>query len=102
MAILLVDEPLSRLNTRFDQLGRRARTTFTQRIRTAGLVLAGAMLIATAAAAGPIDVALVEKVSGDSAGLEFMDYLHAGQTISLGARDTLVLSYMSSCVRETI
>ena len=31
-----------------------------------------------------------------------MDYLKTGQVIRLGPRDTLVLTYMTSCVRETI
>lgn len=52
------------------------------------------------AAAG--QVALVESISGNPAGVGLMDYLETGQTISLGARDGIVLSYMSSCIRETI
>src|ERR1700732_2216934 len=35
-------------------------------------------------------------------GVEFMDYVHAGQVIRLGPHQTIVLSYMASCVRETI
>ena len=31
-----------------------------------------------------------------------MDYVDAGQTIRLGPHDTIVLSYLNSCVRETI
>jgi hypothetical protein len=31
-----------------------------------------------------------------------MDYVETGKIIQLGPRDTIVLSYMSSCVRETI
>ena len=31
-----------------------------------------------------------------------MDYLQAGETIRLEARDTIVLIYLHSCVRETI
>jgi hypothetical protein len=56
----------------------------------------------TAAGAGPIKVALVESVSGNSSGVEFMDYVQAGQIIRLGPHETIVLSYMGSCVRETI
>ena len=71
-------------------------------IRTASLVVvAGATLIGSAPA-GPLEVALVEKVSGDSSGVEFMDYVHTGQVISLGSDDTIVLGYLHSCVRETI
>jgi hypothetical protein len=31
-----------------------------------------------------------------------MDYVQAGQIIRLGPHQTIVLSYMSSCLRETI
>jgi hypothetical protein len=58
------------------------------------------MAVASAAAADPIAVALVE--SSNSPGVEFMDYLQAGQIIRLGPHQTIVLSYMSSCLRETI
>src|SRR4051794_37521374 len=61
----------------------------------------GAMAAASAAAA-PVQVALVENLTGSPAGVEFMDYLETGKTIELGSRDTIVLSYMSSCMRETI
>jgi hypothetical protein len=47
-------------------------------------------------------VALVEDVSGTSAGVGFMDYLTAGKTVKLGGSDRLVLDYLRSCVRETI
>jgi hypothetical protein len=47
-------------------------------------------------------VALVEDVSGTSAGVEFMDYVAAGRVIRLGAGDRLVLDYLRSCWRETI
>jgi hypothetical protein len=73
--------------------------------RTAGcaLVLAGVMAFASVAtAADPADVALVESISGNSSGVEFMDYLRPGQVIRLAPHETIVLSYMTSCVRETI
>jgi hypothetical protein len=47
-------------------------------------------------------VALVEDVSGNSAGVEFMDYLAAGRELRLGAQDRLVIDYLRSCWRETI
>ena len=50
--------------------------------------------------AGP--AALVEKIIGHSESAKVMEYLDAGRTIRLGPRDTLVLSYLHSCVRETI
>jgi hypothetical protein len=71
------------------------------RFRIAILALGG-VVAGSVAAAAPVQVALVENLTGSPAGVEFMDYLETGKTIELGARDTLVLSYMSSCVRETI
>ena len=71
-------------------------------IRIASLVVVvGATLIGSAAA-DPLGVALVEKASGDSSGVEFMEYVHRGQVISLASSDTIVLGYLQSCVRETI
>jgi hypothetical protein len=76
--------------------------------RTAGqgqfavLAFAGAVAFASVAVANPSEVAVVESISGNSSGLEFMDYLHLGQVIRLSPRDTLVLSYKASCVRKTI
>src|SRR5713101_6200842 len=75
-----------------------ARTVGQARLAT--LAVAGAMAVASAAAADPIEVALVE--SSNSPGVEFMDYVQAGQIIRLGPHQTIVLSYMSSCLRETI
>lgn len=46
--------------------------------------------------------ALVEDISGKSAGVQFMDYVSPGRAIRLAAGDTLVLSYLKSCRRETI
>jgi energy-converting hydrogenase Eha subunit C len=71
--------------------------------RLATLAVAGAVaIIASAAAAAPLEVALVESLTSNSPGVEFMDYVQAGQIIRLGAHETIVLSYMTSCVRETI
>jgi hypothetical protein len=65
-------------------------------------VVAAVAAACTPAAAGPIEVALIESVSSNSAGVEFMDYVRTGQVIRLGPHGTIVLSYMGSCVRETI
>ena len=65
------------------------------------IAVAGAVF-ASVAAAAPVQVALVENVMGNPAGVEFMDYLDIGKIIALGPRDTIVISYLSSCVRETI
>ena len=77
-----------------------ARTVGQTRLAT--LALAGAVAFASAAAADPIEVALVENLTGNSPGVEFMDYVRTGQVIRLGPHQTIVLSYISSCLRETI
>jgi len=46
-------------------------------------------------------VAVVEEVTG-SPGVELMDYVAAGKSIALGAKDSIVLSYLKSCWRESI
>jgi hypothetical protein len=71
------------------------------RVAAWALAMAGA-LAAGSAGAGQVEVALVENVTGNPAGVEFMDYLQSGKIVELGSRDTIVLSYMTSCVRETI
>ena len=69
--------------------------------RLSMLAAAGAVMIASSATAAPLEVALVEGLTGTSS-VGFMDYLKTGQVIRLGPRDKLVLTYMTSCVRETI
>jgi hypothetical protein len=69
------------------------------RIRIAVLALATGMSPALAA---PIEVALVENVMGAPAGVKLMDYVETGKTIQLASNDGIVLSYLSSCVRESI
>lgn len=54
----------------------------------------------TALAADP--AAIVEDVDSPGAGVEFMDYVATGQIVRLGAGETLVLGYLSSCTREEI
>jgi hypothetical protein len=68
--------------------------------QVAALVIMGTVGLGSAAFAGPIDAALVE--SSNSPSVEFMEYVQTGQTIRLGPNETIVLSYMSSCVRERI
>ena len=79
-----------------------AKTVDRARLATLAVAVAGAVAIASAAAADPIEVALVENLTGNSPGVESMDYVRAGQVIRLGPLQTIVLSYMSSCLRETI
>jgi hypothetical protein len=57
-------------------------------------------LAASAAAEQP--VAVVEEVHGKVTGAEFMDYVTPKTVIKLGAAGSVVLSYMTSCRRETI
>jgi hypothetical protein len=71
--------------------------------------LHGAILVALAILALPAGkahaaspVAMVEDVTGNSAGVGPLDYLAAGRSIRLGASDRLVLDYLHSCIRETI
>ena len=67
------------------------------------LVLAGAVTFASvAAAADPLEVAVVESISGSISGVDLMDYVRTGQVIQLRPNQTIVLSYEASCVRETI
>jgi hypothetical protein len=64
----------------------------------------GAVLViasmSTAAAQAP--VAIVEEVKGKVTGAEFMDYVAPGAVIKLGADGVVVISYLASCLRETI
>lgn len=47
-------------------------------------------------------MALVEDVNAKAAGVDFMDYVPAGKVIRLAKGETLILSYLKSCWRETI
>jgi hypothetical protein len=72
-------------------------------VQFATLALAGVVAFASvAAAADPVEVAVVESISGDSSGVKFLDYLRLGQVIRLNPHETIVLSYRTSCVREMI
>ena len=66
------------------------------------LAITGLIALTSDAAAGPIEVALVESANGNSLSVGSMDYVRAGQIIRLGPHDTIVLRYLSSCLRETI
>jgi hypothetical protein len=72
-----------------------------KRISLTALATAAAALWAAYAWAD-VPAAVVEEVSGASAGVEFMDYVPPGKVIKLGPRDTIVLGYLNSCWRETI
>jgi hypothetical protein len=66
------------------------------------LAITGLIALTSDAAAGPIEVALVESANGNSLSVESMDYVRVGQIIRLGRHGTIVLRYLSSCLRETI
>ena len=46
--------------------------------------------------------AIVEDVQGKVDGIEFMDYVAPGKIIKLGPKAGITLSYLKSCLRETI
>jgi hypothetical protein len=68
--------------------------------QVATLAIVATVALGSAAFAGPIDAALVE--SSNSPDVEFMEYLQIGQIIRLGPNETIVLTYMNSCMRERI
>jgi hypothetical protein len=69
----------------------------------AALALASViMAVSVAAAAEPLEGALVESISGRSPDVQPMDYVRVGQIIRLGPYGTIVLSYEASCIREMI
>ena len=71
-------------------------------MKTLATVLLVLMSFVPPALADP-PVAVVEDVSGKPAGVEFMDYVDAGQGDQAGVRATsIVLGYLKSCWRETI
>ena len=63
-------------------------------------------MVGMACLAGPAlaetPAAIVEDVQGKVDGVEFMDYVAPGKIIKVGPKSTLVLSYLKSCLRETI
>lgn len=83
------------------------RNDIFQRAAATGLnaafVAALAVLAPHAASAqAPQPAALVEDAPDGLAGVQVMDYVARGQSIALAANQTLVLSYLHSCVLETI
>src|SRR5262249_19207601 len=90
------------VSTRVRRGGRIAAEADAMRnIPRAALAAVGSLAFAALAWA-QAPVAVVEDVSGKTAGVEFMDYVAAGKVIKLGAHDTIVLGYLKSCWRETI
>src|SRR5262245_1065487 len=71
-------------------------------VRLAAFGAAGSLAFIALACAADGPAAVVEEVTGKSAGVEFMDYVTPGKVIRLGRQDTIVLGYLKSCWRETI
>jgi hypothetical protein len=69
-------------------------------IRLSAFLVGMWLLMAPASAQAP--VAIVEEVTGNPPGVAFMDYVEAGKIIQLGPDDSIVLSYLNSCLREAI
>lgn len=68
-----------------------------------GALIATAVIVAFASPAlAQAPAALVEDIAARNPGVEFMDYVQAGRVIKLAGGETLTLSYLRSCVRETI
>ncbi|SFJ17088.1 hypothetical protein [Bradyrhizobium sp. cf659] len=61
----------------------------------------GALYVATPALA-ETPAAIVEDVQGKVDGIAFMDYVAPGKIIKLGPKASITLSYLKSCLRETI
>lgn len=66
------------------------------RLAAAGCLLAAATQVAAAPAA------LVEDIAGAKSPVRALDYLNAGQTVDLGAKGTMTIGYLASCVQERI
>lgn len=65
-----------------------------------GAVVGAFCLVAPALAETP--AAIVEDVQGKVDGIAFMDYVAPGKIIKLGPKASVTLSYLKSCLRETI
>ncbi|MBK3665406.1 hypothetical protein JJE66_29765 [Bradyrhizobium diazoefficiens] len=63
--------------------------------------IVGAFCLAAPAVA-EMPAAIVEDVQGKVDGVEFMDYVAPGKIIKLGPKAGITLSYLKSCLRETI
>jgi hypothetical protein len=68
----------------------------------AALLFAAASVSSVFAAPAQSPTAIVEDLEGKADGIQLMDYVTPGQVIKLGPKDSLVLSYLTSCKHETI
>ncbi len=71
-------------------------------MKPAPLALLLSLIVTTPVLAAEPFAALVEDITDGSAGVQAMDYVKSGQVIRLGPHDSIVLSYLSSCVHERI
>jgi hypothetical protein len=85
--------------TKSSELSRFPAKTIGQ---TGLAMLAFAAALAIIPAAAEDAAALVESITSHSRRVELMTYAHVGQVIRLSPDQTMVLSYRSSCVRETV
>ena len=70
--------------------------------KTALILAASIGLIYSPGAVAAAPAAIVEEVNASGAGVAFMEYVEPGRVIRLGAKGTLTLGYLRSCLRETI
>lgn len=68
--------------------------------RTGIFAVTVALGLGTASAGEP--VAIIEEITADGTGLQFMDYVEEGRIIDLGADGMVTLGYLASCLTETI
>lgn len=80
---------------------RTLNVTLRTLTAAAAVTLGSVGALAADAPAGQ-PAALVEDIAGTLPGVQPMDYLSTGQTVSLASGQALSLSYLASCVTETI
>ena len=68
----------------------------------AALLFVAASVSTVFAGSAQSPAAIVEDVEGKPDGIQLMDYVTPGQIIKLGPKDSIVLSYLTSCTQETI
>ncbi len=71
-------------------------------MKPAPLALLLSLIVTTPVLAEEPLAALVEEITDGSAGVQAMDYVKPGQVIRLGPHNSIVLTYLSSCVHERI
>ena len=82
-------------------LWQKFASTLTNSVLVGSIVLSTTTL-SLAGMTAARRVALIEEVKGKVTGVEFMDYVAPGTVIKLGPKDSIVLTYIKSCWRETI